>query len=112
MCVPRPSGRRTAFKSVEERDRHLKAQVSEISKSVADREALIKKNQSERERHLKTIEMDKAAIQTKNEEIAEKQAAVALLGEDETKMTYLRNEKLDEKKVGCYTRPLFSLSSL
>lgn len=92
-------GRRSAFKSVEERDRHLKSQMSEIEKSISDRESLIRKNESEREKHLRTIEVDKAQIERKSEEIGEKQAAVALLGEEETKMTYLRNEKLDEKKV-------------
>ncbi len=91
-------GRRSAFRSVAERDAHLKKQQTEVGKALKEREALIAKNEAEREKARKQAEQETASVARKAKDVAAKEQALAALGQERSEMMGGRNAKQDARK--------------
>jgi len=92
-------GRRAAFRSVAERDAHLKKQQVEVGAAVKEREGLIRKNEAEREKALRQVKEEEGIVGRKAKEIASKEQALASLGVARSEMMGERNRKQDERKA-------------
>ena len=92
-------GRRAAFRSVAERDAHLKKQQAEVGGAVKEREGLIRKNEQEREKALKQVKEEETMVGRKEKEVATKEQALAALGVARSEMMGVRNRKQDERKA-------------
>jgi len=92
-------GRRAAFRSVAERDAHLKKQQAEVGGAVKEREGLVRKNEQEREKALKQVKEEEGMVGRKEREVATKEQALAALGVARSEMMGVRNRKQDERKA-------------
>jgi structural maintenance of chromosome 3 (chondroitin sulfate proteoglycan 6) len=91
-------GRRAAFRSVAERDAHLKKQQAQVGAAVQEREGLIRKNQAEREKALRQVEQEKGQVARREKELGQKEEALAALGQSRSEMVGTRNRNQDIRK--------------
>lgn len=105
-CTPKCPGRRSAFRTVEERDKHLKKQSAEIQQSIAQLEALIQRSMSDRQKSEKQIEQEKAAVEKRKNETQRKERELADVGKELSRLMLLRSDKQEERKVGVGLRAM------
>jgi len=84
---------------VEERDRHLSKQVSEIQEDIARLEDLIGKDEANRKKGQETIVSERRLVDKRQGEIKSKEKELSDVGEELSRLVVVRSEKLEEKKV-------------
>lgn len=93
------TGRGTRFRTVDERNKHLKKMQTETQGFIDDKERLIRNAESTITTGAKKVEEDKAGIEKKEKEIAKLTSSLEAIGVQLTQKTQDRSKVQEEQKV-------------
>lgn len=92
-------GRGTRFRTVDERNKHLKKMQTETQGFIGDKERLIRNAESTITTAAKKVEEDKTGIERKEKEIAKLTSSLEGIGVQLTQKTQERSQVQEEQKV-------------